>query len=201
MKPGVAVKYRGGRYVWPLSAAAVIAAVHLFAVHGGSYTWSGQYAPEHWVFDEANDPAAFYTFAYTFAPPQGDPNLLHIAGPSVQGPTTTMMRSVPLSAPDDNFRFDYSIGYGQATAVSAYFIVKDSGGNTKYNVFLTASGSSGPFSLSAGDRIYFVLDSTLAGMKFSPGYIDITPVPEPHHAGFAVGAGLIGYILWRRRKN
>lgn len=175
--------------LWALAAMACG-----WSAIGSSYSWSGEYAPDNWE-GMGNDPSAHYVFL----PQAGEATLLHIAGAVVQGSSvTTVQLKNGVSVPDDNFRFDYSVSYGQAIGVSASFMVKDSGGNTKYEVVLTGSGSMGPFSLAAGDRVYFILDSTLSGGKFSPAYLQITPVPEPAELGIAVCAALALYGWCRR---
>lgn len=181
---------------WALAAMACA-----WSAIGSSYSWSGEYAPDSWE-GLGNDPSAYYVFL----PQAGEATLLHIAGAVVQGPSVTTVRlKNGVSVPDDNFRFDYSVSYGQAepTSMVATFQIRDSADQIKENVVLTSfglSGSMGPFVLAAGDRVYFILDSTLSGGKFSPAYLQITPVPEPAELGIAVCAALALYGWCRRQR-
>ena len=167
---------------------------------GSSFSWSGEYAPDNWE-GVLNDPSAYYVFV----PQPGEATLLHIAGAAVDGSSaTTVALKNGVSVADDNFRFDYTVSYGQADPglVVATFQIRDNNGVIKREEILTSygpSGSMGPFVLSAGDRVCFILDSTLSGGKFSPATIDIKPVPEPAEVGMAVCAVLALYGWYRRR--
>lgn len=190
-------RLRGSAGAW-LGWWVVVGLVWGWTGWGSSYTWSGPYAPDEWE-GVGNDPSAYYVFT----PQPGEANLLHIAGAAVSGPSVTTVRfREGLTVPDDNFRFDYSVSYGQASpgTVAATFEIRDSADQVKETVVLTSLGTSGrmgPFVLSAGDRVYFILDSELSGGKFSPAYLEIAPVPEPVELGLVAGLGLIGYGLWR----
>jgi hypothetical protein len=79
--------------------------------------------------------------------------------------------------------------------------------------FVTAGTASGRFDLSLsalddqGQRVgtdYFTEQYTPVGLTFSPGYLNVTPVPEPVRAALPLFGGFValagGYGWWYRRK-